>query len=149
MLNVVLHCIVSYLIAFHIFKYFVFNYDFAFRCCLVLNCLMSYLCLNNKIVSCFNYLCHVVLYLLFRFFIHRILLVMFLFIFYFFIIYFRILFIMFYFVFYLSFFTSFIRLKTFFLVWNLGPIWTLFAGLCTAQMRPKRVATVRARHDMA
>ena len=68
-LNVVLHCVVSYLIAFHIFKYFVFNYDFAFKCCLVLNCLMSYLCLNNNIVSRFIYLCHVKLYLIFRIFI--------------------------------------------------------------------------------
>ena len=67
MLNVVLHRVVSYLIAFHIFKYFVFNYDFAFKCCLVLNCLLSYLCLNNNIVSCFNYLCHVVLSLILRF----------------------------------------------------------------------------------
>ena len=58
---------VSYLIAFYIFKYFVFNYDFAFKYCLVLNCLMSYLSLNNNIVSCFNYLCHVVLSLIFLF----------------------------------------------------------------------------------
>ena len=42
------------------------------KCCLVLNCLMSYLRLNNNIVSCFNYLCHVTLYLIFRIFIYHI-----------------------------------------------------------------------------
>ena len=43
---------------------FVFKYDFAFKSRLILNCLISYLCLNNNIVSC---LCHVVLSLIFRF----------------------------------------------------------------------------------
>ena len=107
-LNVSLHCVVSYLIAFHIFKYFIFNYDFAFKCRLVLNCITSYLCLNSNIVSCSNYLCHVVLYLLFRIFIYRILLIMlfsyfFIYFYRIFIIvsfyYFCILFIMFFFVF--------------------------------------------------
>ena len=57
-----------------------------------LNCLMSYLCLNNNIVSCFNYLCHVTLYLIFRIFIYHIFTHHFIFLILFIIVYFIIVF---------------------------------------------------------
>ena len=127
---------------------------FAFKYRLVLNCLLSYLCLNNNIVSCFNYLYHVVLSLIFSFLFIVFRLSCFVFSSYFYycvfsiIIIILILFIMFYFVFYLSFLPLLLDSKPFW-VWNLDPIWTLFAGLCTAQMRPKRAATARAHRDLA
>ena len=84
---------------------------FAFKYRLVLNCLLSYLCLNNNIVSCFNYLYHVVLSLIFSFLFIVFHFSCFVFSSYFYcfvfsiiiIIIILILFIMFYFVFYLSF----------------------------------------------
>ena len=74
---------------------------------------MSYLCLNNNIVSRFNYLCHVVLSIIFRilFIVFHLSCFVFLSYFYcrvFYYYYFRMLFIIFYFVFYLSFFLLFL-----------------------------------------
>ena len=60
MLNVVWHCVVSYLSAFLFFNISYLIMIFVFKRCLVLNCLISYLYLNNKVVSCFNYQNHVV-----------------------------------------------------------------------------------------
>ena len=90
-----------------------FNYDFAVKYCLVLNCLTSYLCLNNNIVSRFIYLCHVVLYLIFRIFIVFLLSCLFIIIIIFIFIF--ILFIMFYFLYFIyRIFTTFIGLNAFF-----------------------------------
>ena len=66
-LNVILHCVISYLIASHNLNILYLIMIFAFKYRLVLNCLLSYLHLNNNIVSCFNYVCHVVLSLISRF----------------------------------------------------------------------------------